>query len=236
MGFGGTKLSKLKINSNLNMGGYRILNLPAPGSSTDPARSADLVLSNIVPDTDLDMLGNKFTNLGVPSAESTDAARVVDLLTSNIVADADLDIGGFKVINQGAPAFATDGARYADLPFKSALTLIIDGGGEALTAGLKGFLVLPFGGTLTGVELEADLEGSIVIDIWKNVYDNFPPTGSDSITSLNKPTISVGIKYQDLTLTGWNTEVTKGDILAFNIDSVATITRITVTLYINKYQ
>jgi hypothetical protein len=236
MGFGGTKLSKIKIDANLNMGGYRITDLPAPSASTEPARSADLVLSNIVPDTDLDMLGNKFTNLGVPSNESNDAARVVDLLTSNIVANADLDIAGFKIINQGPPAFATDGARYADLPFKSALTLIIDGGGEALTAGLKGFLVLPFTGTLTGVELEADLEGSIVVDIWKNVYDNFPPTVTDSITDANKPTISVGIKYQDLTLTGWNYEVTKGDILAFNIESVATITRITITLYINKNQ
>jgi len=122
------------------------------------------------------------------------------------------------------------------VPVKAALAFIIDGGGAPLTAGLKGFLVAPFNGRLTGVELEADVAGAIVIDIWKDDYANFPPTVADSITDANKPTIGAGVQYQDLTLTNWTKSVTKGDIFAFNIDSVATITRITITLYINKSQ
>jgi hypothetical protein len=236
MGFGGTKLSKVQIDTNLNMGGYRILNLPAPGSSTDPARSADLVLSNIVPDTDLDMQGHTFTDLGAPS-EATAPARLTDLVLSNIVPDTNLDMLGYKFTNLGAPDGANDSARKTDLPVKSAMTFIIDGGGSALTTGLKGFLVAPFNGTLTGVELEADVAGAIVLDIWKDVYANFPPTVDDSITGSNKPTIGAGgLKYQDLSLSGWTTAITKGDVFAFNIDSVDTITRITITLYIDKSQ
>ena len=34
--------------------------------------------------------------------------------------------------------------------------------------------------------------------------------------------------------TGWVTAVHKGDVLAFNVDSCATITRATLTLYIRK--
>ncbi len=111
-----------------------------------------------------------------------------------------------------------------------ALNFVIDGGGSALTTGVKGFLEIPFAMTLTGVTVLADQTGSAVIDIWKDTYANYPPTVADSITASAKPTLSSAAKTKDTTLTGWTTTVNAGDILAFHLDSVATVQRLTIAL------
>jgi hypothetical protein len=111
---------------------------------------------------------------------------------------------------------------------------IIDGAGAAITTGQKGHLIAPFSGTITVAEIEADQSGSIVVDIWKDIYTNFPPTVADSICAAAKPTLSGADKNRDTTLTGWTKSVTKGDVLAYNVDSASTVTRVTVTLYLDK--
>jgi hypothetical protein len=114
------------------------------------------------------------------------------------------------------------------------LTFIIDGGGSAITTGQKGHLELPFACTITGWTLLADQSGSIVIDVWKDTYANFPPTVADTIAGSEKPTLSSAQKNQDLTLTTWTTSVAAGDILAFNVDSVSTVTRVTLSIRAEK--
>lgn len=116
----------------------------------------------------------------------------------------------------------------------SAIIFIIDGGTVTITTGVKGDLAIPFNCTITSVELLANQAGSIVIDIWKDTYTNFPPTVADTIVSAAKPTISNAVKSLDSTLTGWTTAVTSGDILRFNVDSVTSIKRVTVTLNVTK--
>lgn len=111
-----------------------------------------------------------------------------------------------------------------------ALNFVIDGGGSAITTGLKGFLEIPFGMTLTGVTVLAEQSGSAVIDVWKDAYANFPPTVADTITASAKPTLSSAAKTKDTTLTGWTTSVNAGDILAFNVDSASTVQRLTIAL------
>jgi hypothetical protein len=110
--------------------------------------------------------------------------------------------------------------------------ITIDGGGSAITTGTKGFLEVPFAGTITAVRMFADQSGSAVVDVWKDTYANYPPTVADTITASAKPTISSTVKSQDTTLTGWTTAVSAGDILGFNVDSASTITRLTVQLTI----
>ena len=110
------------------------------------------------------------------------------------------------------------------------LNFVIDGGGGVITTGQKGFLEIPFNMTITRVTLMADQVGSAVVDIWKDSYAAFPPTGADSITAAAKPTITAAQKVQDATLTGWSTSLTAGDILAFNVDSVTTIQRLTISI------
>ena len=110
------------------------------------------------------------------------------------------------------------------------ITFIIDGGGSAITTGVKGDLEIPFKCTINQVTLAADQSGSIVVDIWKDTYANFPPIDGDSITASASPTISTATKSQDSTLTGWTKSITKGDILRFNVDSCTTIEICTLAL------
>ena len=111
-----------------------------------------------------------------------------------------------------------------------AIIYVIDGGGSAITTGVKGFLEIPFACTITGWTLTADQSGSIVMDVWKDTYANFPPTVADTIAGSEKPTLSSVQKNQDLSLSTWTTAVSAGDHLAFNVDSASTVTRITLSI------
>jgi hypothetical protein len=110
------------------------------------------------------------------------------------------------------------------------IVFVIDGGGAAITTGVKGFIPIDFNCTINQVTLLADQTGSIVIDVWKDTYANFPPTDADTITASAVPTISAATKSQNSTLTGWTTAITAGDILGFNVDSVTSITKATIVL------
>jgi len=107
---------------------------------------------------------------------------------------------------------------------------IPDDGAPAWTA--TGEMVTPR--TSHRATLLADVSGSIVIDIWKDTYANFPPTVADTITASAKPTLASAQKAQDSTLTGWTTTIAAGDILAFNVDSITTVTRVTLSLKVRK--
>ncbi len=117
---------------------------------------------------------------------------------------------------------------------KAALAFIVDGGGEVITTGIKGYLRVPFPCIIDRVTLTADQPGSIQVDIWKNSYAGFPPADANSITGGNEPKITAADKSEDTTLTGWSKSLDDGDILAFNVDSAATITRVTVNLHVRK--
>ena len=95
----------------------------------------------------------------------------------------------------------------------SSITFLIDGGGSAITTGVKGSLPVPFACTITGWELLADQSGSIVVDIWKDARANYPPTIADVITASAKPTLSTQTNARSTTLTGWTTSIAAGDIL-----------------------
>jgi hypothetical protein len=108
--------------------------------------------------------------------------------------------------------------------------ITIDGGGSAITTGIKGYIWVPYAGTITKATLLADQSGSVVVDVWKDSYANYPPTVADTITASAKPTLSSAIKSQDTTLTGWTTSFSAGSTFAFNVDSASTITRLHVLL------
>lgn len=116
----------------------------------------------------------------------------------------------------------------------STLSFVIDGGGSAITTGVKGDLEIPFACTINQATTLADQSGSIVVDIWKDSYANYPPTDADSITASAPPTISSATKAQDATLTGWTTAVAAGDTIRYNVDSATTVTRVVVSLKCTK--
>lgn len=114
------------------------------------------------------------------------------------------------------------------------ITFLISGGGSTVATGIAGDLTVPFNCTITEWTLLADQTGSVVIDIWKDTYANYPPTVADTITGSAKPTISAGVKGQSSTLTGWTTTISAGDTLRFNVDSAAAITRVTLSLKVKR--
>ncbi len=121
----------------------------------------------------------------------------------------------------------------------AAIGFLIDGGGATITTGMKGYIEVPFACTINRNTLLGDQSGSIVVNIWKCTYSQFDagsthPVVGDKITASAPPTISTATKSQDSTLTGWTTAVAAGDILAFNVDSVTTMQRVTLSLKVTK--
>lgn len=112
----------------------------------------------------------------------------------------------------------------------SGITCVFDGMGSAIASGSKVYLEIPYAMTITGWTLVADQSGSIVIDVWKDTYANYPPTVGDSIAGTEKPTLSSAAKNQDLTLSTWTTSVSAGDTLVFNVDSASTVTKATLVI------
>jgi len=119
-------------------------------------------------------------------------------------------------------------------PRIGAVGILIDGGGSAITTGVKGFVECPFAGTITAATVlstdAAVTSGSIVIDVWKDTYANYPPTVADTITASAKPTLSSATKSRDTTLVGWITSISAGDILGFKVDSATAVTRVVLSL------
>ena len=142
------------------------------------------------------------------------------------------EVGGTKFLREdgdGTCSWQTvSGAGASTLPVSGTF----DGGGSALTVGTKVYVHVPYSGTISKVTLLADVSGSVVVDVWKDTYANYPPTVADTIAAAAKPTISTAVKSQDSTLTGWTTSVSVGDIIVFNVDSVTSITWLTVQLEI----
>lgn len=126
---------------------------------------------------------------------------------------------------------ADAGHKHSRLAERVLYEFIIDGGGSAITTGVKGDLYIPDAFTITGVALLADQSGSIVVDLWVDTYANYPPTVADTITASAKPTLSSATKYKDTTLTGWTTSVAADRSLRINVDSASTVTRVVLALW-----
>lgn len=110
------------------------------------------------------------------------------------------------------------------------IVFLIDGGGSTITTGIKGDFSVDFDATILQATLLADQTGSIVIDLWKDTFANYPPDNADSITASAPPTISSDVKSVDSALTGWTTSITSGDTIRVNVDSVTDIQRVSLVL------
>jgi hypothetical protein len=134
----------------------------------------------------------------------------------------------FKWVQQTLEAFLSTPAGSYTICFD------IDGGGAEPDTGVRCWVRAPFAGTIVSARALADQTGSVVCDIWRDIYGNYPPTNGDSITGSAPVTISAGVKSEDTTLTGWTTGIAEGDILALNVDSVSGITHVLVELVVAK--
>lgn len=111
--------------------------------------------------------------------------------------------------------------------------ITIDGAGEAISTGVKGFIEVPYNATILSWTVMADQAGSVVVDVWKDTFANYPPTVGDTITAADKPTLA-SVDISSNTAVGWTTAISQGDIIGFNVDSAATVERVHVNITVAK--
>lgn len=123
---------------------------------------------------------------------------------------------------------------------KAAIGITIDGGGSAITTGVKGDVYVPYDCTITDWTILADQTGSIEIDVWVDTYANYPPTVADTIMggTGSSPRIVSADKAQagdftDSPAADLGT-IAAGSTVRFNVNSASTITRATLTLTVLK--
>jgi hypothetical protein len=136
--------------------------------------------------------------------------------------------------NKQVATWNTSGTQYEPQDVIEDIILEFTNAGAVLTTGVKKDFALDYDALLMQVTLLADQSGSIVFDLWKDTYANYPPTVADTITASAKPTLSTALKSKDSTLTGWTKQITAGDTVRVNIDSVATVTRVTMILKVKR--
>ena len=112
-----------------------------------------------------------------------------------------------------------------------AVNYVIDGGGDTIGTGIKGDLEVPFACHVNRWTMLADQHGSIVVDVWRDSYANFPPTDADSMSGTTNMTAISGTVAAQGNLSGWGTQgIASGDILRYNVDSCTSIKRCTLAL------
>lgn len=165
---------------------------------------------------------------GATLVDDTDAAtaRATLGLGSAAVEDAGTGAGNLVQLDGAARLPAVDGSRLTNLPSSGGGTTFVRG---ATFVGAP--LALPVNDVPVVIEVACEIvgvtvltigdTGSCVIDVWRDSYENYPPTVADSICGGNKPTISSGAKYQDSALSGWATTVAAGDTITFKLESVS---------------
>jgi hypothetical protein len=102
----------------------------------------------------------------------------------------------------------------------------MDGGGSVLTAGVAGYITIPYACTISGWSVQADQSGSVSVDVWKTAAAI--PGSANKISGSAGPSLAGAQLAQSATLTGWTTSVNPNDVVGFSVASASSITRATV--------
>lgn len=148
--------------------------------------------------------------------------------------------GSLSVATDGSNYFSARGAQTAPT-IVSIAGLTVDGGGSTPATGTKGFVQVPFAGTIIGWAIVADQAGSASFDIWK-VASSAPPAAPSVPTSANKISASAPPALSSAQsasagasgVSTWTTAVAQWDVLGFNLTAATTVTRITLQIFIQR--
>jgi len=94
--------------------------------------------------------------------------------------------------------------------------LTIDAGTQVIGTGSKGYVTMPYGGTLDNWDMVSNTVGNIQVDLRKSPFSNFPNT--TSVTSGNYIGMTNSQKSTNTTLTGWGLTFSENDVYEFYVD------------------
>jgi hypothetical protein len=118
---------------------------------------------------------------------------------------------------------------------KGGVEIQFDNGSVTLVTGLNGIAEIPYSGEITAVRVYSTTSGTVQIDVWKNdITTSVNATNADSICGGDEPALSGAVRASVADLSNWNTTISAGDVLHFNIDSVSTVSKVTLFLAITK--
>lgn len=108
---------------------------------------------------------------------------------------------------------------------------VVDGGGATPGTGITGDAYVSHDCTIVGWNIEADVSGSCEVDVWIKPYvANSPPTVANTVVASDYPKITTASSADGSALTGWTTAIAADSQIRWNLRSVTTITRFTITL------
>jgi hypothetical protein len=184
------------------------------------------------------------TPAGSPSVPAvTQSTSVWEIKLAKVYIGATVTtIAADKVTDQRASCFGSYNLEAA----------IGNGVATPATGALPTGLEIPWPGRIDRWTLEADVPGSIVIDVWKDIFANYPPTVADTIITAGKPTLSSARTAAGYVWTGSGTPASQwpGAVLLgpkapddaanearllLKIDSVATIKQVLLSLRVQKH-
>jgi hypothetical protein len=89
------------------------------------------------------------------------------------------------------------------------------------SAGVKGYVYVPFGGTVISSVLFAvdAVACDIELDVWVDDSGSFPPTSLDSIVASDPPELTADALEINSTLTSWLTTIADGDFVGWEVQS-----------------
>jgi hypothetical protein len=106
-------------------------------------------------------------------------------------------------------------------------------GTNVLTVNEKRRFSIPVAHTLIRWRILSSISGSVVFDVWRDTFANYPPTVADTI-STSKPTLSTATSAEDSSITDWTEVGSAGDVYIVNVDSVTSCVDVVLELWYTR--
>jgi hypothetical protein len=210
--------------------------------------SKDIHIASMSGGTNM-MTGGTFNRFSIRLSDDVNIASLTTAtLSASTFSASTLFVGGSSISTSGS-SFSTISANtiysgstnisslFAGTSHGHAggLGITIDGARGVISSGQKGYLSIPFSGIMNSWEIYSDVSGSTEVDVWKSTFATFPPTSANTITDSNRIRLTNAREGRSTNLSAWTQSFDTGDVLAFNVISASTVTRLNILISITKY-
>ena len=164
-----------------------------------------------------------------PGGDLPDVVDDVTWITENIYNDLKKELCAVMAELGTNPkgAFADVKTRLNAIPLNGYFGIDIDGAGAEPETGSKGFLTIPYACTILNWYIVGNVSGDAVIDIKRSGTSIIGGAG-------NKPTLTSAASANAAAASWTSVNISAGDLIEFNLDSIDTITHLNLVLKVLK--